>query len=108
MNILIVNFPAEGHVNPTLGITKAFAERGDNVNYITTEKFKERLEGVGAIVHLHPDLLKKASIDPSTPSGRNSFLNIHIQTSLDILAITKKLAEEIDFDFVFYDKFRSR
>jgi MGT family glycosyltransferase len=105
MNILIVNFPAEGHVNPTLGITKAFAERGDNVHYITTEKFKERLEGVGAIVHLHPDWLKKASIDPSTPSGRNSFLNIHIQTSLDILAITKKLAEEIDFDFVFYDKF---
>ncbi|WP_036736581.1 nucleotide disphospho-sugar-binding domain-containing protein, partial [Paenibacillus zanthoxyli] len=43
MNILMVNFPAEGHVNPTLGIVKAFADRGDNVHYITTEKFKERL-----------------------------------------------------------------
>ncbi|MNO51819.1 Oleandomycin glycosyltransferase [compost metagenome] len=105
MNILMVNFPAEGHVNPTLGIAKAFAERGDNVHYITTEKFKERLEGVGAIVHLHTDLLRKASINHFTPSGLNTFINIHIQTSLDILEITKQLSETINFDFVFYDKF---
>ncbi|QWU13720.1 glycosyltransferase, MGT family [Paenibacillus sophorae] len=105
MNILMVNFPAEGHVNPTLGIVKAFADRGDNVHYITTEKFKERLEGVGAIVHLHSDLLRKASIDPFTPSGLNAFINIHIQTSLDILEITKQLSETTNFDFIIYDKF---
>ncbi|WP_028401592.1 macrolide family glycosyltransferase [Ectobacillus panaciterrae] len=105
LNVLMVNFPAEGHVNPTLGIAKAFAERGDNVHYITTEKFKERLEGVGAMVHLQPDLLRRASFNPSTPSGLNAFLNIHIQTSLDILEITKQLSKSINFDFVFYDKF---
>ncbi|AKG34774.1 macrolide family glycosyltransferase [Paenibacillus durus] len=105
MNILMVNFPAEGHVNPTLGIVKAFADRGDHVHYITTEKFKERLEGVGAIVHLHTDLLRKASINPFTSSGMNAFINIHIQTALDILEITKRLSETINFDFVFYDKF---
>lgn len=27
-NVLFINFPAEGHVNPTLGMTKAFADRG--------------------------------------------------------------------------------
>ncbi|MDZ5610779.1 UDP-glucosyltransferase, partial [Bacillus pseudomycoides] len=105
LNILMVNFPAEGHVNPTLGIVKAFVERGDHVHYITTEKFKERLEGVGAIVHLHSDLLRKVSINTSTSSGLNAFLNIHIQTSLDILEITKHLSETMDFDFIIYDKF---
>ncbi|MGP7818986.1 macrolide family glycosyltransferase [Niallia sp. 01092] len=104
-NILFINFPAEGHVNPTLGIVKAFAERGDNVHYITTEKFKERLEGVGAKVHLHPDLLRKTSINASTLSGVQTFLNIHIQTSLDTLEITKQLSESIQFDFIFYDRF---
>jgi MGT family glycosyltransferase len=104
-NILFINFPAEGHVNPTLGLVKAFTDRGDNVHYITTEKFKDRLEGVGAKVHLHPDLLRTASIDPSSPSGLNSFLNIHIQSSLDILEITKQLSESLAFDFVVYDKF---
>ncbi|MGG3623951.1 macrolide family glycosyltransferase [Bacillus gobiensis] len=104
-NILFINFPAEGHVNPTLGIVKALAERGDNVHYITTEKFKERLEGVGAKVHLHPDLLSKASIDSSSSAGLQAFLNIHIQSSLDILEITKQLSESISFDFVLYDMF---
>lgn len=49
LNILIVNFPAEGHVNPTLSLVKAFTERGDNVHYITTENFKERLEVLGLL-----------------------------------------------------------
>lgn len=28
LNILMINFPAEGHVNPTLSLVKAFTERG--------------------------------------------------------------------------------
>ncbi|MDQ0496606.1 macrolide family glycosyltransferase [Paenibacillus brasilensis] len=105
LNILMVNIPAEGHVNPTIGITQAFAARGDQVHYITTEKYKDRLEAVGATVHLHPDLVRNASINGSSPSGLNEFLNIQIQTSLDILEVTQKLSESIDFDFVFYDRF---
>ncbi|MEC3609550.1 glycosyltransferase [Bacillus glycinifermentans] len=104
-NVLIVNFPAEGHVNPTLGITKAFVDRGDNVHYITTGKFKDRLEGVGATVHLHEDLLRTASIDPGSPSGLLSFLKIHLRTSLYILEVVKELAKSIQFDFVYYDTF---
>ncbi len=38
--VLILNFPAEGHVNPTLGITKAFSDKGYDVHYISTEKYK--------------------------------------------------------------------
>ncbi|PFD42008.1 UDP-glucosyltransferase [Bacillus cereus] len=105
LNILMVNFPAEGHVNPTLSIVKSFTERGDNVHYITTENFKERLESMGAIVHSHPDLLKEISIDTVTSSGLNAFFNVHVQTSLYILEITKKLSKSIHFDFVFYDIF---
>ncbi|MGW8957645.1 macrolide family glycosyltransferase [Paenibacillus sp. NPDC055715] len=105
LHILMVNFPAEGHVNPTIGITQAFTARGDQVHYITTEKYKGRLEAVGAKVHLHPDLVRNASINGSSPSGLNEFLNIQIQTSLDILEVTQKLSESIKFDFVFYDRF---
>ncbi|MGQ3479878.1 macrolide family glycosyltransferase [Paenibacillus sp. TY11] len=105
LRVLMVNFPAEGHVNPTIGITQALAARGDQVHYITTEKYKDRLEAVGATVHLHPDLVRNASINASSPAGLNTFLNIQIQTSLDILEVTQKLSESINFDFVFYDRF---
>ncbi|PZE20252.1 macrolide family glycosyltransferase [Paenibacillus xerothermodurans] len=104
-NVLIVNFPAAGHVNPTLGMVKAFTERGDQVHYITTDKFKERIEGVGATVHLQPDLLSSAAIKPDAPEGLSALLNIFIQTSIDTLSVVQKLAESYKFDFVFYDTF---
>ncbi|MDO3661828.1 glycosyltransferase [Bacillus sp. C28GYM-DRY-1] len=103
--VLILNFPAEGHVNPTLGITKAFADRGYDVHYISTEKYKERLEAVGATVHLHQDLLRTTPINIASPNGILDFLKIHIKTSLDILYIVKELSKSIQFDFVYYDKF---
>ncbi|MHC2833869.1 macrolide family glycosyltransferase [Bacillus sp. F9_6S_D1_P_5] len=105
LNILVVNFPAEGHVNPTLSLVKAFIEQGDYVHYITTEQFKRRIEDLGATVYTHPDLLKGISIDSETRDGLSSFFHVHVQTSLDILQITKKLCENIHFDFVIYDIF---
>ncbi|MCA1011574.1 macrolide family glycosyltransferase [Halobacillus halophilus] len=104
-NILMINVPAEGHVNPSIGITKAFADRGDNVYYISTEEYKERLEGVGANVILHENYLKEAQIDPSSSEGFHSFFNILMKTSFDILSITRELIKEITFDFVYYDSF---
>ena len=105
LNILVVNFPAEGHVNPTLSLVKAFIEQGDYVHYITTEQFKRRIEDLGATVYTHPDLLKGISIDSETRDGLSSFFHVHVQTSLYILQITKKLCENIHFDFVIYDIF---
>ncbi|MBH0346306.1 glycosyltransferase [Bacillus cereus] len=105
LNILVVNFPAEGHVNPTLSLVKAFTERGDHVHYITTEHFKDRIEDLGANVYTHPDLLKEISIDTETSNGLDSFFHVHVQTSLYILEITKELCESINFDCVIYDIF---
>lgn len=105
LNILMINFPAEGHVNPTLSLVKAFTERGNHVHYITTEHFKGRIEDLGATVYTHPDLLKDISIDTETSYGLNSFFHVHVQTSLYILEITKQLCESINFDFVIYDIF---
>ncbi|MGF9770525.1 macrolide family glycosyltransferase [Bacillus albus] len=105
LNILVVNFPAEGHVNPTLSLVKVFIEQGDYVHYITTEQFKRRIEDLGATVYTHPDLLKGISIDSETRDGLSSFFHVHVQTSLYILQITKKLCENIHFDFVIYDIF---
>ncbi|WP_144611486.1 macrolide family glycosyltransferase [Bacillus cereus] len=105
LHILMVNFPAEGHINPTLSLVKAFTEQGDHVHYITTEHFKGRIEDLGATVYTHPDLLKEISIDSESSNGLNSFFHVHVQTSLYILEITKQLCESIHFDVVIYDIF---
>ncbi len=104
-NILMLNIPAEGHVNPSLGIAKAFADRGDSVYYLSTEKFKARLEGVGANVILHENRLDGLHINHASSEGINNFSHFLMDTSLDILALTKELAKEVSIDFVYYDAF---
>ncbi|WP_061859905.1 macrolide family glycosyltransferase [Priestia megaterium] len=102
MNVLIINFPGEGHVNPTLGIVKALVNRGDSVHYITTEEFKDRIEGLGANTYLHPNHLKGR-----TPQNTSihEFLQIHLKLSFDILTIVQELASSISFDYVYHDTF---
>ncbi|QSX24075.1 macrolide family glycosyltransferase [Priestia megaterium] len=102
MNVLIINFPGEGHINPTLGIVKALVNRGDSVHYITTEEFKDRIEGLGANTHLHPNHLKGR-----TPQNTSihEFLQIHLKLSFDILTIVQELAISISFDYVYHDTF---
>ncbi|MFC0522258.1 macrolide family glycosyltransferase [Pontibacillus salicampi] len=104
-NILMLNIPAEGHVNPSLGMIEAFVANGDCVHYITTDHYQERIENLGASVHVHHDYLKHAHIDPASSEGILSFLHVHLHIALDTLAIVKRLREEITFDYVYYDSF---
>ncbi|MEK5132983.1 macrolide family glycosyltransferase [Bacillus sp. FSL W8-0645] len=102
MNVLMINFPGEGHVNPTLGIVKALINRGDTVYYVTTEEFKERIEALGAKTYLHPNYLKGR-----TPQNTSihEFVQVHLRISIDILTIVQELAQSITFDYVYYDTF---
>lgn len=48
MNILMVNVPFSGHVNPTLPLAKELVSRGHNVSYILSAEWKEKIEATGA------------------------------------------------------------
>ena len=36
-NVLFVNLPAEGHINPTIGLVRELIQRGEKVTYYCTE-----------------------------------------------------------------------
>ncbi|MGE6630141.1 macrolide family glycosyltransferase [Bacillus sp. NPDC077027] len=103
--ILLVNFPAEGHVNPVLGMTKAWSDRGDEVHAITTIHYQERFERLGAKVHLHPDYIRTLKVSEGHPETMQTFFYAHLQTTLDILAVVETLAKRHQFDVVYYDMF---
>lgn len=48
MKILMVSLPFTGHVNPTLGLGKAFADAGHDVTFILTDDWKEAIYKTGA------------------------------------------------------------
>ncbi|MGC7871981.1 macrolide family glycosyltransferase [Desulfosporosinus sp. SYSU MS00001] len=48
--VLIINAGAEGHINPTLGIVQELISRHEDVVYVATEQFRDRIEQIGAKV----------------------------------------------------------
>jgi UDP:flavonoid glycosyltransferase YjiC (YdhE family) len=55
-SILIVSFPAHGHVTPLLSVAKHFVQRGDEVRFITGAMFADKVAAAGATyVAVHPD-----------------------------------------------------
>lgn len=48
MNILMVNVPYSGHVNPTLPLAKELVKRGHQVTYINAEEFRDKIQKPGA------------------------------------------------------------
>ena len=47
--VLFLNTPANGHVNPTLGLVNELVKQGEEVIYFCSEEYKERIEKAGAI-----------------------------------------------------------
>src|SRR5713226_8720260 len=45
---IFFNFPAHGHVNPTLAIVEELIARGEQVVYYLTEEFRQTIEATGA------------------------------------------------------------
>ncbi|MFJ5964502.1 macrolide family glycosyltransferase [Bacillus sp. NPDC093026] len=103
--ILLINFPAEGHVNPVLGITKAWTDRGDEVHAVTTIHYQERFERLGAHVHIHPDYIRTLSVNEGELDSMQPFFHAMLQTSLDILELVEKLSHHHQFDLVYFDMF---
>jgi MGT family glycosyltransferase len=55
-SIMIVGFPAHGHVAPLLAVSENFVNRGDDVRFITGASFAEKVAATGATyVPVHPD-----------------------------------------------------
>lgn len=55
-SIVIVSFPAHGHVAPLLTVAENFVNRGDDVRFVTGALFADKVAATGAtFVQVHPD-----------------------------------------------------
>ncbi|KOA72644.1 UDP-glucosyltransferase, partial [Bacillus stratosphericus] len=98
--VLMITFPAEGHVNPMLGMIRAFVDRGDEVHVVTTVHYQKRIKRLGAHVHIHPDYIRTLSVEESDLESMQPFFHAMLQTSLDILEVVETLSQQHSFDSV--------
>lgn len=48
VNILMIGLPFTGHINPSLGLSKAFIDNGHNVSFVLTKDWKDAIDKTGA------------------------------------------------------------
>ena len=46
--VMFFNVPGYGHINPTLPLVEELVNRGEEVIYYSTEKFREKIERTGS------------------------------------------------------------
>jgi len=97
--ILFVNIPAHGHINPTLGFVKELINRGNQVSYMSTEKFRKTIEATGA--RLIPYKLR---FDPDS-IVLNTFKFKLLRGTIDMFREMYSLALEngSQYDYIIHD-----
>jgi UDP:flavonoid glycosyltransferase YjiC (YdhE family) len=69
-NIVFIEMPAYGHVNPTLPVVQELVRRGEHVTYYATEEFRSQIEQTGATFQPYPaSVLTSADIAVATQSN---------------------------------------
>lgn len=62
--VLVVITPAEGHVNPSLGLVTQLIDSGEEIVYVCTEEYRSRIEQTGALLITYPFPQDAFSLDP--------------------------------------------
>ena len=62
-NILMINVPFHGHVNPTIAIATELVNRGHKLTYLISEEFREKIEPTGANIIVYNNV-KEIGLPP--------------------------------------------
>ncbi|PGS78020.1 glycosyl transferase [Bacillus cereus] len=103
---LVINFPAEGHINPTLGLMKELVNRGEEVIYYCEEEYRNKLQNIGIQFRNYGGFLEGINL-----KNRMKDMYNPLQMMYRFLSVTEKalpfLLENIireKYDYIIYDQ----
>jgi MGT family glycosyltransferase len=77
--LIIVNFDARGHVNPTLPLTQELVRRGLEVLYLLPERLRASVESTGArVMPIRSIFMDRARADRVSPGELDAGLPLHV------------------------------
>ncbi|WP_339199865.1 macrolide family glycosyltransferase [Paenibacillus sp. FSL P4-0176] len=106
--VLVVITPAEGHVNPSLGLVTQLIDNGEEVIYVCTEEYRSRIEQTGAQIITYPFPQDAFSHDPvlKPQEYKHSYQFIYMMVSGIIRRIIPNVLQVIEdqkFDYMIFD-----
>jgi len=99
LKILFLGFPAQGHVNPSLGLVRELARRGHRVTCLLTEAYREKVQAAGGVLKPYPLEFEMDTLELRLGNWRS----IRRLVELFRCVLAEAEREIPRFDFVFYD-----
>ncbi|MBK5503326.1 macrolide family glycosyltransferase [Bacillus sp. TH12] len=103
--VLFINFPGEGHVNPTIGIVSELIQRGEKVVYYCIEDYRDKIKKTGAEFRTYENFRPKTDINKDVKQKVNQLDMLSNMISV-MDRLVKDILSEIEgeqFDYVIYD-----
>lgn len=106
--VLVVMMPAEGHINPSLGLIKELIESGDEVVYCCTEKYRTKIEALGAQFKAYSfseaTLLNNPNMKPFEIKHPYQFLYMILKKIIQrFIPDVLNLIEKETYDYLIFD-----
>lgn len=104
---MYVTIPAEGHVNPTLGLVKQLVDNGEEVVYMCSEEYRARLAQTGAqflAYQLDEQIFRELGFNPTEIRHPLQFTDFMLRGIIEphIPEILRQV-ENDSFDYLIFD-----
>lgn len=94
--IMFFCIPAQGHINPTLGVVRELVARGHEVRYYSYEPFRKRIEAAGAAFIPCDGYDAEQKLKPEDAARVAKDLHFSIKLLVDTtLALDEKVSQDI-------------
>ncbi|KFN03730.1 glycosyl transferase [Bacillus clarus] len=104
-NVLVINFPGEGHINPTLAIVSELIQRGETVVSYCIEDYRKKIEATGAEFRAFENFLSQINIMERVNEGGSP-----VEMLSHMIAATDRIVGQIieetkgeQYDYIMYD-----
>lgn len=103
---IVINFPAEGHINPTIGVVKELVNRGEEVIYYCEEEYRFKLQNVDVKFRNYGGMLEEINLKNRMKDMFNPLQMVYrfLRTTEEALPFLLESINREKFDYMIYDQ----
>ncbi|HDR4440069.1 glycosyl transferase [Bacillus thuringiensis serovar brasilensis] len=103
---IVINFPAEGHINPTIGVVKELVNRGEEVIYYCEEEYRFKLQNVDVEFRNYGGMLEEINLKNRMKDMFNPLQMVYrfLRTTERAIPFLLESINREKFDYMIYDQ----
>ncbi|MDA7026534.1 glycosyltransferase [Bacillus sp. CLL-7-23] len=106
-HVLMIGFPGEGHINPSLGLIKELQYRGERIVYYAIEEYAENIKITGSEVRFYPDFRNDLGLAKNlTGDEKRDFSELIYKMTKYVKKVVELVYQEVrdeTYDYVLFD-----